>query len=663
LSNIQETVTGISSNSLKRSGFKLEINNPVPKGIFNTSDPIIVDVETDENDNWVGMALCNITANTVYYYSDFELARSFEMSDSKLIAHNAKFDIRILKKWGFSVGSKNIFLDTMIMSYVYDTTAETHRLKEIAHKYLNFKWSTYEEMISKETNAFKEQKEEYIRYFKAKAQNPKWKGTPKQIKEYIQDVEKVNVSSLDDVKELAKTVPIARKLMFLRSKRCTLNFHPVEDVANYCGWDVYATKCLATWFLQKMTPDQRRILWTLEMPLYRILFDMKNVGIYIDQDNLSILIHQYEDKLAEFRGELQHITNDGDMNFSSDKQVASYLIKRGFKLPRTVKGNYSVKASVLEMFKNDEFCKTLLDYRKAEKMYDTFLLGLKNQPTFPKIHTTFNQVVYDEDKEKFGGISTNRLSSSNPNLQNIPRRGGASEIIRPLFIPDPGHTMIVGDYSQIEYRLLAHFSQEPVLLEAYRNGEDMHAKVGGLMAPDKPKEEARDLGKSLNFAIVYGAGSEKVASMAKCTQEEAETFLQKYWEVLPKVVYWKNQTIEHAKTRGAIRTFLGRPIPLPGLSSRDLRLRSHAERCSVNYIIQGSAAEIIKLAMIKCVDAGFLPRVQVHDELIFSVMNHNDGYIAEVVAGLKKIMESVVTLDVPLVVDIHEGKNWNDAKG
>lgn len=649
MSNTQETAIDILSNNSKRSGFKLYINKIAEE--INTDTPIIIDVETDERDGWVGMGLCEVTANTVYYYSDFEMAKRIDLSNAKIIAHNAKFDIRILKKWGFNVGSKNIFLDTMIASYVYNTTAESHHLKDIAHKYLNFKWSTYNEMVSKETDAFKEQKEEYIKYFRTQIKNHKWKGTPKQIKEYMQTVEKVNVYSLDDVKELAKTVPIARKLLFLRSKRCTLNFHPVEDVANYCGWDVHATKCLANWFLQKMTPDQRRILWTLEMPVYRILFDMENVGVYIDQDNLGILIHQYEDKLAEYRGELQHITNDGDMNFSSDKQVASYLRKRGFKLPRTDKGNYSVKASVLEMFKEDEFCKTLLAYRKAENMYDTFLLGLKNQPSFPKIRTTFNQVIYDEDKEKFGGISTNRLSSSNPNLQNIPRRGGASEIIRPLFIPDPGHTMIVGDYSQIEYRLLAHFSQEPILLEAYKNGRDMHEEVGKLFGGD------RDLGKSLNFASIYGAGPDKVAQMVGVDSAKAASFLDAYWAKLPRVTYWKNQTIEHAKTRGAIRTLLGRSIPLPGLSSRDLRLRSHAERCAVNYIIQGSAAEVIKLAMIRCVEAGYLPRVQVHDELIFSLQTAND------LPNIKRIMESVVNLDVPLVVDIHEGKNWNDAKG
>lgn len=647
------------NDNLLKSGFNLKINQVAEE--LHSDNPVIIDVETDEKDGWVGMGISELTSNTVYYYSDFELAKRIDLSQTKIIAHNAKFDIRILQKWGFKVTSKNIFIDTMILSYVYDTTAESHQLKDIARKYLTLKWPTYQEMVSKETEAFKQQKESYIDYFRTKTGNPQWRGTPAQIKRYMSEIEGVNVKSLDDVKDLADSSPIARKLLFLRNKKCTLNFHPVEEVADYCAHDVYACNKLVSFFLTKMTPAHRRIFWTLEMPLYRILFDMENVGVYIDQNSLSVLIHQYEVTLAEMRGELTHICNK-DIDFSSNKQVAGYLHERGFQLPRTNKGNLSVKKSVLEMFKNDEFCSMLLEYRKNEKMYNTFLLGIAKQPTLPRIHTTFNQVVHDEDKEQFGGISTNRLSSSNPNLQNIPRRGGGAKIIRPLFIPDPGHTMIVGDYSQIEYRLLAHFSQEPLLLEAYRNGEDMHQKVGTLVAPHKSKEEARDLGKSLNFAIVYGAGQEKVASMAKCSEEEAQTFLSEYWEALPQVIRWKNQTIEKAKVYGGITTYLGRFIRLPGLSSYSLSERSHAERCSFNYVIQGSAAEVIKLAMIKVVEAGFLPRLQVHDELLFSVMNHNEGYIAEVVFGLKKIMESVVKIDVPLVVDIHAGPNWSEAK-
>lgn len=648
--NTQETVIDTSSNSSKRSGFHLKINQVAPE--FDDQTPIIVDVETDERDNWVGMALCQLTSNTVYYYSDFELAKRMDMTGAKLIAHNAKFDIRVLKKWGFNVGSKNIFLDTMLMSYVYDTTAETHRLKEIAKKYLNLQWSTYDQMIGKETDQFKEQKQEYIQFFAQQIKDPKWKGTAHQIKKYMREVEGVDVKTIEDVRTVAETVPIARKLLFLQSKRCTLNYHPVQDVAEYCGSDVYATMRLANWFLQRMTPAQRRILYTLEMPLYRILFDMEEVGIHIDEEQLDKNITQFQDKIRVFKDQMIHECEDPTLDFDSNKQIAKYLCKKGFRLPKTSKGNWSVKSSVLTpLMGKSLFVNSLMGYRKATKMLNTFLLGMKKQNTLPKIHATFNQVVYDEDKDNYGGISTNRLSCSNPNLQSIPRRGEGSSVMRSLFIPDPGHTMIVGDYSQIEYRLLAHFTKEPMLLEAYKNGKDMHGAVGEMFGRD------RELGKSLNFAAIYGAGPDKVSSMVGCSEEDARHFLDQYWRRLPKASIWRNQIIEKAKFYKGIVTYMGRFIPLPGLGSRDLHVRSHAERCAVNYVIQGSAAEVIKLAMIKVVKAGYLPRVQIHDELIFSL---KDPIHLNVI---KLIMESVVKLDVPLVVDIHPGVNWNEAKG
>jgi len=636
---VETAITTLKSN-VGKYGANLKINAADVK--FERNRPIVVDVETDEKDGFVGIGIMQLGSDIVYYYSDRSMLQHLCLEDFSLVAHNAKFDIRVLQKWGVKVTSKNIFMDTMIMSYVYNTTAKSHALKEIAKQYLGMEWDTYSDMVSYHTDEFQQYKaklevllEEYT----------EGKATLQAVKKQLK------LSGL----EYDPNLFIVQEFNKFKSQKCTLNFHDVKDVANYCGCDVLATSRLVGFFLQKMTPAQRRILHTIEMPVYRILFDMENEGITIDEGKLDKLIETYGYELENHLIVLKSISQRTDILFSSNDQVAEYLIGKGFKLPLTKTSKPSVKKDVLMQFEGDEFIDALLEYRRDSKIYNTFLMGLKKQSTLPKIHTTFNQVIHDDNKEEYGGISTNRLSSSNPNLQNIPKRGEGAKLIRGLFIPDPGHTMIVGDYSQIEYRLLAHFTQELVLLEAYKNGKDLHKDIGEMFGGN------RDLGKSLNFAAIYGAGPNKVSTMVGCSEENAKSFLDQYWQRLPRVTKWKTQVIEKARSRGYITTYLGRNIPIPGLKSSNLSDRYHAERCAVNYIIQGSAAEVIKLAMIECVRAGYLPRVQVHDELIFSEpSSHTINFRVQ---RLKDIMESVVKLDVPLIVDIRAGVDWNAAKG
>lgn len=646
-----ETAKITLKSNVQKYGATLQINPTAP--ILDLTKPIVLDIETDQKDNFVGVGVMQLDSDIVYYFSDESQFKKLHLEKAPLIAHNAKFDLRVIRKWGIPITSKNIHLDTMIMSYVFNTTADSHALKDIARDHLKMFWDSYSNMTAFHTPAFKEYKatleKEIIAFTGTKATLQAIKKKCKQLGE-----------------EYGPEHIMAKKWDAFKNEKCTLNFHALSSVANYCGCDVLATSRLVSFFLQKMTPEQRRILNTLEMPLYRIIFDMEDEGITIDEARLDKLLNEYSNKLTEHIGNLQHITNRGDLLFSSNQQVGEYLKEKGFKLPLTKTGKPSVKKAVLKQFEGDEFVDALLDYRKDFKMYNTFLLGIKKQPTLPKVHTTFNQVKQDEDSEEFGGISTSRLSSSNPNLQNIPKRSGGAKIVRSLFIPDPGHIMIVGDYSQIEYRLLAHFTKEPILLEAYQNGRDMHAEVGKLMAghrSDLSAEEIRDLGKSLNFGTVYGAGPEKIASMVGCSSEEAKQFLDKYWETLPNVIDWKQNVIYDAKAKRGIKTFLGRFIPLPRINSLDLGERSHAERCAVNYVIQGSAAEVIKRAMIDCVNNGYLPRVQVHDELIFSIPDKAEKPGKLALKNIKQIMETTVKLSVPLTVDIHIGDNWNEAKG
>lgn len=269
-----------------------------------------------------------------------------------------------------------------------------------------------------------------------------------------------------------------------------------------------------------------------------------------------------------------------------------------------------------------------------------------------KIFTTYNQVT-SQGNQVETGISTGRLSSSGPNLQQIPTRTEEGKLLRELFVPEPGRVLIDADYSQIEYRLLAHFTKEPVLVEAFKNGKDVHEETGRLLGVD------RDTGKTLNFAAIYGAQAAKIARTAKITEEEAKRFLETYWRKLPSVTAWIRRVKYEASKKKGVFTLMKRWVPIDGFDSRKKYDRWGAERKAVNYLIQGSAAEIMKMAMIELRKKGFLPLLTVHDELLFEADGQGD-YLEE--ERIKQIMESVVTLDVPLVAEVGIGGNWGNAK-
>jgi DNA polymerase-1 len=224
--------------------------------------------------------------------------------------------------------------------------------------------------------------------------------------------------------------------------------------------------------------------------------------------------------------------------------------------------------------------------------------------------------------------------------------------VRELFICQPGHSLIDADYSQIEYRLLAHLTKEPILLQAFKEGKDVHEATGKALGVD------RAIGKQLNFASIYGAQPKKIAAIVGCEEAEAREFLTKYWQVLPSVTAWVNRIKYQAKQKKGIYTYSKRWIPLPGIDSPNQYERMHWERAAVNYTIQGSAAEILKLAMIKLRKEGYIPLLTVHDELLFESTDTEVD-----LPKIKKTMETIVMLDVPLEVDIHTGKTWKEAKG
>lgn len=565
-------------------GVYLSIDETNP--VFDESLPFVIDCETDEHDNFCGIGLTQ-DGKTVYYYSRLELiSRLFEKGIG-VIGHNLKADAKWLTKWGCPLKSEQLLQDTILMSYVTNTTKESHGLKDLGVE-LGFKWPSYKEIVGSG-----------------------------------------------------------------RAKK-TLDKQPLELVANYCGMDVLVTYHLYNNFNSKMDLNQRRVYSQIEMPLMRILYEMELQGVLIDVNKLRELDKKFNARLETLRSSLRRLAGK-EINPNSNKQVGDVLTEMGFCLPKTQKGNLKVDKFVLEQYKDEEFVKTLLEYNKIEKLVSTYTSGLLKRETLPRIYTTYNQIIISQKDER--GISTGRLSSSNPNLQQIPARTDEGKEIRELFIPQEQKTLIDIDYSQIEYRLLAHFSKEPVLLEAYRTGKDVHEETGKLLGVD------RDLGKTLNFAAVYGSQPKKIAQTAKCSEDEAEVFLKKYWSKLPYVTAWINRVKFEAKQKKGIYTLMKRWIPIPGILSDNKFERFHWERAAVNYLIQGSGAEIMKMAMIELRKQGYLPLLTVHDELLFEDDGLNKEEQESHASVIKHIMESIVKLDVPLIAEVGIGGSWRDAKG
>jgi DNA polymerase-1 len=321
----------------------------------------------------------------------------------------------------------------------------------------------------------------------------------------------------------------------------------------------------------------------------------------------------------------------------------------------------STAADVLEgLAPKHPVAQLVLDYRQLAKLKGTYIdaLPLLIRPETGRVHTTFNQT----------GAATGRLSSSNPNLQNIPIRTLEGREIRSAFIPEEGWELVVADYSQIELRLLAHMSQDPVLLESFRKHEDIHTRTAAEVLnvhPNMVTPEMRRSAKAVNFGIVYGQTPFGLAQSIGIDRREAELYIRRYFERYAGVREFIDRTIEEVRETGVSKTLLGRRRPIPDMKSRNPSARSFAERIAVNTPLQGTAADLIKLAMIRI--AAHMARdkmqsrmlLQVHDELVFEAPPSELEQLKQIV---KAEMEGVYELSVPLVVDIGSGPNWRDAK-
>jgi DNA polymerase-1 len=417
---------------------------------------------------------------------------------------------------------------------------------------------------------------------------------------------------------------------------------------------------------QKLVPEIEalgliELYRSIELPLVRVLSRMEACGIRIDPAQLRVMSTKMEAEIARLTGEIYELTGK-IFNINSPQQLGKVLFE-DMNLPAPVrmgKGKViSTAADVLEGLAEEyEVVRKVLDYRQLTKLKGTYvdaLPALIDSATL-RLHTTFNQT----------GAATGRLSSSNPNLQNIPIRTELGREIRAAFVPRPGWKLIVADYSQIELRLLAHLSKDEVLVDAFRNGEDIHTRTAAEVFGVPPlmvTPEHRRNAKAVNFGIVYGQTPFGLAASLGIDRREAEAYIRAYFERYSGVRRWLDQTIAEVRRSGVSINMFGRRRPIPDMQSKNPNARGFAERTAVNTPLQGSAADLIKLAMIR-IDEKLRGKrtkmlLQVHDELIFEAPPEE---VEEVRAMVKSEMESVRKLAVPLLVDVGVGENWRDAK-
>jgi DNA polymerase-1 len=430
--------------------------------------------------------------------------------------------------------------------------------------------------------------------------------------------------------------------------------------------------CARAAAIARIEPELRRglaadgleaLLDELELPLSAVLAGMERAGVGIDLQFLARLSAEWEKELARLTAAI-HSLAGREFNINSPRQLGEILfdtlkLRPGRKTRKT--GSYSTDVEVLEELAGiHELPKRLLEYRTLQKLKGTYvdaLPALADQAT-GRVHTTFNQAV----------AATGRLSSSDPNLQNIPIRTPQGREIRRAFVPAPGQILLSADYSQIELRVLAHLSGDPAMLEAFRAGADIHQRTAAALfgvMPALVTGEMRRRAKAVNFGIVYGMGPQRLAREQEIPLKEAEAFIREYFERFPRVKAYIDATIARAESEGRVRTLFGRVRYFPEIGGADRNARQQAIRAAVNTTIQGTAADLIKKAMVGLADRlireglGARLILQVHDEL---VLEATETEVPAASRAVRESMEGAHPLDVPLVAEVRTGPNWLDLR-
>lgn len=403
-----------------------------------------------------------------------------------------------------------------------------------------------------------------------------------------------------------------------------------------------------------------KLFWQMEMPLSYVLYDMERIGVRVKREELKAYGEALVSRITGLEQSIHEKAGE-DFNINSPKQLGEILFgKLGLPGGKKTKTGYSTAAEVLEKLAPDyPIVEEILEYRGLAKLKSTYADGLAVYiGPDERIHSNFNQTI----------TATGRISSTEPNLQNIPMRMELGRRIRKVFVPDEGCLFMDADYSQIELRVLAHLSGDEQLIEAYRTDADIH-RITASKVFHTPFEEVTDLqrrnAKAVNFGIVYGISSFGLSQDLSITRKEAEEYINQYFETYPKVKEFLNRLVEDAKKQGCVTTMFGRRRPVPELSSSNFMQRSFGERVAMNSPIQGTAADIIKIAMLEVwrglKEAGLKTRLilQVHDELLLEVPVEEKEAAEKI---LSEKMRSAAKLAVELVIDLHTGENWYEAK-
>lgn len=461
------------------------------------------------------------------------------------------------------------------------------------------------------------------------------------------------------LKEFDQHLTPITELIGKGKKQITMDKVDVHLVKEYCGEDVSVTLKLKNLYQERLKARGLTELFEkMELPLVPVLLDMEARGVFVDSAVLERLQTEVAGKLEVLQEELFSLAGT-TWNLNSPKQLGEVLFENlGLTPPKKTKTGYSTSAEVLEQLKHKHpVVEKVLEWRGIEKLRSTYIEALPKQIHLQtgRIHCTFNQMV----------TATGRLSSQNPNLQNIPIRSPLGQEVRKAFCPEKeGWSYLSADYSQIELRLLAHFSEDTSLIEAFREGKDIHrataAKVYGV-AEESVTSEMRRKAKAVNFGILYGQTAFGLSQELGIGRKEAQEFIDRYKETYPSVQAFMDRAIFEAEQHKMTKTLFGRERKLEEIQNKNPLIQQAAKRLAINTPLQGTAADLIKLAMIHVHEAikdklGFMI-LQIHDELLFEVPDQELTWFEEVV---RQKMEEVASLKVPLVVDVGIGKNWKE---
>lgn len=452
-----------------------------------------------------------------------------------------------------------------------------------------------------------------------------------------------------------------RTLSEILDKRQTFSDLPVDIATEYAAEDVELIMELKEILFEKLKEEKlEELYFNIEMPLIYVLSDMEESGVKVNKERLFELSEDLQKELQRIEDKIYGIAGER-FNINSPQQLQKILFEKiGLKPVKRTKTGYSTGMNVLEELSEvHELPKEILNYRTLFKLKTTYVDALPrliNKKT-GRIHTSFNQTM----------TATGRLSSSDPNLQNIPIRGDWGTMIRQVFIAEKNNFLLSADYSQVELRILAHISQDEGLIESFKKDIDIHTRTASELfgiSEDMITPDMRRIAKSINFGIVYGISPFGLAEALGVSQKEAAVYIENYFRKHRGVKNYIEGIINEARRNGYVKTIMGRKRPIPEINSPNSNLRQQAERLAINTPIQGTAADLIKIAMIniwrRLKENGLKTKIilQIHDELVFESPEEEREIAMELI---KKEMERAIPLSVPLKVDIGYGKNWAEA--